>query len=163
MMCIAEAGRRPAFSRRLSVAGKVRFFKGALFMRLIGFAACVLASVILVACQSQPPAPPSPTVSDDQFGTFKDAYKAIPGCVVGRVGYVMSDQSRLTVVDIPAHSVVRDDVFTIEDANRQKLADGYVETVDSAGTMAAVRYEMRPGAPRAPVANDIAIHMPLNQ
>ncbi len=133
-------------------------------MRLIGSAACVLASVFVVACQSQQPAPPpSPTVSQDQYATIRDAIaKANPNWTVGRVGYVLPDQSLFTVVDIPAHSAQVGDVFTVKDANGNSIADGTVVNVDAAGTMVAVHYDLK-GNLRAPMAGDVVIHIPLNR
>jgi hypothetical protein len=163
MMPLAEARLAAGLRRRPNVVGPIRLFKGALFMRLIGFAACVLASSLLVACQTPSAAPPpSPTVSPDQFSTIKAAYaRSNPNWIVGTVGDVLPDQSLFTVVDIPANTVKQGDVFTVKDANNNSLADGVVKNVDSAGTMVAVQYEPVPGATRAPMPGDIVIHVPI--
>jgi hypothetical protein len=131
-------------------------------MRLIGFAACVLVPIVLVACQTPPPPPPpSPVVTSSQLEVIRQQHAVSdPNWIIGQIGYVQSDQSLFTVVDIPAHSVAPDDIFSVLDANGNRIAVGEVVRVDPAGTMAAVHYEQQ-SATRGPTAGDVVIHVPI--
>jgi hypothetical protein len=100
-------------------------------------------------------------VSSSQLEMIRQQHAVTdPGWIIGQIGYVQGDQSLFTVVDIPAKSVVKGDVFSVLDAYGNQIAIGQVVNVDAAGTMVAVHYDQQ-SSTRGPMAGDVVIHVPI--
>lgn len=134
-------------------------------MRMIRWAGVLLVAGLVGACQPKPPPPPPPPVepvpTPQTRAEIRDSVlQSDPLAKVGEVKGVMPERSMLAVGDVPPKDFAEGDVIQIVGGKRTVLAQGTIQTIDSATGLLVVKYQLNQVVGgRTPEIGDLAVRM----
>ena len=133
-------------------------------MRIIRWAGVVIVAALAGACQPKAPPPPPPPVEPTPTPQMASSLRqeildADPLAKVGQVTAVMPQDNLLAIEGLNVTDIHDGDAMQVVGGEMHTLAQGVVYRIDRDHNVVVLKYQVVPGARRAPETGDLGVRM----